>query len=295
MERVFEFKITPEYDGANVITVLKRHFKMSTALVKELKKYEDGLILNDEHIRTVDTVKTGDILRITLRDGVSGNIIPRNIPINVVYEDEDILVLNKQPHMPTHPSMGNYRKSVANGVMYYFRERGEERVFRAVNRLDKDTSGLMTVAKNAYVHARLASQIQTGELRRRYRCIVCGDISQSGTVDAPIKRADGSVINRIVAEDGQRAVTHYTVIERLRGYTLLEMELETGRTHQIRVHMAHIGHPLAGDWLYGEEKTAPRQMLHSCYLKLIHPFTGEKLEFNAPLPRDMQEFIEKIT
>lgn len=295
MERVFEFKITPEYDGVNVITVLKQYFKMSTSLVKEVKKYEYGLQLNGEHVRTVDAVSKDDVLRITLREGASDNITPRNIPINIVYEDEDILVLNKPPHMPTHPSMGNYKNSLANGVMYYFHEKGEDRVFRAVNRLDKDTSGLMAVAKNAYIHARLGTQIQTGELHRKYKCIVCGDVSCDGTVDAPIKRASDSVINRIVAEDGQRALTHYTVIKRLRGYTLLEMELETGRTHQIRVHMAHIGHPLAGDWLYGEEKTASRQMLHSCYLKLIHPFTGETLEFDAPLPRDMKEFIEKTT
>lgn len=297
MDRVFEFKITPEYDGVNVITVLKQHFKMSTSLVKELKKYEDGLCLGGVHARTVDTVRKDDILRVTLRDGASENIVARNIPINIVYEDEDILVLNKPPHMPTHPSMGNYKNSLANGVMYYFHEKGEDRVFRAVNRLDKDTSGLMAVAKNAYIHARLGAQIQTGELNRKYKCIVCGDVLCDGTVDAPIKRASDSVINRIVSADGQRALTHYKVLERYGDYTLLAMELETGRTHQIRVHMAHIGHPLAGDWLYGEEnlEIVRRQMLHSCYLRLIHPVTGKTLEFEAPLPQDMLEFIETLS
>lgn len=297
MDRVFEFKITPEYDGVNVITVLKQHFKMSTSLVKELKKYENGLCLGGAHARTVDTVRKDDILRITLRDGISENIVPRSIPINIVYEDEDILVLNKPPHMPTHPSMGNYKNSLANGVMYYFHEKGEDRVFRAVNRLDKDTSGLMAVAKNAYIHARLGAQIQTGELNRKYKCIVCGDVLCDGTVDAPIKRASDSVINRIVSADGQRALTHYKVLERYGDYTLLAMELETGRTHQIRVHMAHIGHPLAGDWLYGEEnlEIVRRQMLHSCYLRLIHPVTGKTLEFEAPLPQDMLEFIETLS
>ncbi|MGN0107453.1 MAG: RluA family pseudouridine synthase [Hominilimicola sp.] len=296
MDRVFEYVIAPEYDGANVTTVLKQHFKMSTSLIKDLKKYEDGLRLNGSHIRTVDTVKTGNTLTVTLRDSASENIIPKNIPLDIVYEDEDVLVLNKPPHMPTHPSIGNYENSLANGVMYYFQSKGEGRVFRAVNRLDKDTSGLMAVAKNAYIHARLGEEIQTKALRRKYKCIVCGDIDRDGTVDAPIKRADGSVINRIVAADGQRAVTHYRVIERYGDYSLLEMELETGRTHQIRVHMAHIGHPLAGDWLYGTEdhNLVQRQMLHSCYLRFIHPVSGQVMEFENEMAQDMKNFIGRI-
>ncbi|NDO19158.1 RluA family pseudouridine synthase [Lachnospiraceae bacterium MD329] len=296
MDRILEYKVISQYDGENVKTVLKQHFKMSTALIKELKKYKNGIQLNGEHIRVVDTVTTGDMLRVTIRDTASENIIPKNIPIDIVYEDEDILVIDKPPYMPTHPSMGNYENSVANGVMYYFKTRGENRVFRAVNRLDKDTSGLMTIAKNAYIHARLGEEIGTGELRRKYDCIVCGDIDGDGTVDAPIKRADCSVINRIVSEDGQRAVTHYKVLERYGKYTLLSMELETGRTHQIRVHMAHIGHPLAGDWLYGTEdkQKVPRQMLHSCYLRFIHPITNREMVFDSKYAQDMSEFIQKI-
>ncbi|MCD8180416.1 MAG: RluA family pseudouridine synthase [Firmicutes bacterium] len=296
MDRVFEYKIENKYDKSNVITVLKQHFKMSTSLIKDLKKYDGGISLNGGHIRTVDAVKTGDILRITLREGASKNIIPKNIPLDIVYEDEDVLILNKPPYMPTHPSMGNYENSLANGVMYYFQSKGEERVFRAVNRLDKDTSGLMAVAKNAYIHARLGDEIRTKQLKRKYKCIVCGDVSEDGTVDAPIKRADGSVINRVVSEDGQRAVTHYRVVERYGEYTLLEMELETGRTHQIRVHMAHIGHPLAGDWIYGEEnkELIPRQMLHSCYLRFVHPVTGKEFEFYNEAAPDMSNFIENF-
>lgn len=297
MDRVFEYTVTSEYDGANVMNVLKQHFKMSSNLIKDLKKYDEGIHLNGEHIRVVDTVKTGDTVRITIRDTASENIIPKDIPINIVYEDEDILVLNKAPHMPTHPSMGNYENSLANGVMYYFKSKGEDRVFRAVNRLDKDTSGLMAVAKNSYIHARMGEEIQNGILKRKYKCIVCGDVESDGTVDAPIKRADGSVINRIVAADGQRAVTHYKVAERYGAYTLLEMELETGRTHQIRVHMSHIGHPLVGDWLYGTEdhNIAQRQMLHSCYLSFVHPVTGKKMEFADEMSQDMRDFIEKVS
>lgn len=297
MDRVLEYEIPSEYDGANITTVLKQHFKISTNLIKDLKKYKEGIQVNGEHKRVVDFVAKGDILKITIRDTASENIVPTDIPLDIVYEDEDVLVINKLPNMPTHPSMGNYENSLANGVMYYYKSKGEERVFRAVNRLDKDTSGLMAVAKNSYIHARLGEEIQKKELKRKYMCIVCGDVERDGTVDAPIRRADGSVINRIVAPDGQRAVTHYRVIKRYGEYTLLEMELETGRTHQIRVHMAYIGHPLVGDWLYGTEdhNIAKRQMLHSCYLCFTHPITGQIMEFKDEMAEDMRAFIEKLS
>ena len=297
MDRVLEYEIPSEYDGANITTVLKRHFKISTNLIKDLKKYKEGIQVNGEHRRVVDFVAKGDILKITIRDTASENIVPTDIPLDIVYEDEDVLVINKLPNMPTHPSMGNYENSLANGVMYYYKSKGEERVFRAVNRLDKDTSGLMAVAKNSYIHARLGEEIQKKELKRKYMCIVCGDVVHDGTVDAPIRRADGSVINRIVAPDGQRAVTHYRVIKRYGEYTLLEMKLETGRTHQIRVHMAYIGHPLVGDWLYGTEdhNIAKRQMLHSCYLCFTHPITGQIMDFKDEMAEDMRAFIEKLS
>lgn len=297
MDRILEYEIPSEYDGANITTVLKQHFKISTNLIKDLKKYKEGIQVNGEHKRVVDLVAKGDILKITIRDTASENIVPTDIPLDIVYEDEDVLVINKLPNMPTHPSMGNYENSLANGVMYYYKSKGEERVFRAVNRLDKDTSGLMAVAKNSYIHARLGEEIQKKELKRKYMCIVCGDVERDGTVDAPIRRADGSVINRIVAPDGQRAVTHYRVVKRYGEYTLLEMELETGRTHQIRVHMAYIGHPLVGDWLYGTEdhNIAKRQMLHSCYLCFTHPITGQIMEFKDEMAEDMRAFIEKLS
>ena len=297
MDRILEYEIPSEYDGANITTVLKQHFKISTNLIKDLKKYKEGIQVNGEHKRVVDFVAKGDILKITIRDTASENIVPTDIPLDIVYEDEDVLVINKLPNMPTHPSMGNYENSLANGVMYYYKSKGEERVFRAVNRLDKDTSGLMAVAKNSYIHARLGEEIQKKELKRKYMCIVCGDVERDGTVDAPIRRADGSVINRIVAPDGQRAVTHYRVVKRYGEYTLLEMELETGRTHQIRVHMAYIGHPLVGDWLYGMEdhNIAKRQMLHSCYLCFTHPITGQIMEFKDEMAEDMRAFIEKLS
>ena len=182
MDRVLEYEIPSEYDGANITTVLKQHFKISTNLIKDLKKYKEGIQVNGEHRRVVDFVAKGDILKITIRDTASENIVPTDIPLDIVYEDEDVLVINKPSNMPTHPSMGNYENSLANGVMYYYKSKGEERVFRAVNRLDKDTSGLMAVAKNSYIHARLGEEIQKKELKRKYMCIVCGDVEHDGTV-----------------------------------------------------------------------------------------------------------------
>lgn len=297
MDRVLEYEIPSEYDGANITTVLKQHFKISTNLIKDLKKYKEGIQVNGEHKRVVDFVAKGDILKITIRDTASENIVPTDIPLDIVYEDEDVLVINKLPNMPTHPSMGNYENSLANGVMYYYKSKGEERVFRAVNRLDKDTSGLMAVAKNSYIHARLGEEIQKKELKRKYMCIVCGDVEHDGTVDAPIRRADGSVINRIVAPDGQRAVTHYRVIKRYGEYTLLEMKLETGRTHQIRVHMAYIGHPVAGDPIYGPQKTITSlhgQCLHARVIGFHHPRTGVYMEFSSELPDYFSTFLTSL-
>lgn len=291
MKRILTYKVKTENNGADVSDVLRRELRISGALIKELKKYPDGLLLNGTHARTIDTVHTGDELTVNIYDTDSENIEPYNIPIDVMYEDEDILIINKQPGIPTHPSMGHFTDTIANGVMYHYNENGEHHMFRAVNRLDSGTSGVMCIAKNSYAHARLGEELQTHELRRRYLAIVEGKIEGEGTIDAPIARAD--FIKRVVAPSGQRAVTHYRAIESIEGYTLVELHLETGRTHQIRVHMSHIGHPLLGDWLYGTEdkELFPRQALHSSCLRLLHPVTGKEMKFIPPLAEDMKVFI----
>lgn len=287
-------EISEQYDGLRVDETLRRHFEISGSLIKDLKKYDDGILLNGEHIRTVDSVKCGDVLTVTMHDSDSENIIPQNIPLNVMYEDEDILIVDKQPGIPTHPSMGHPEGTLANGVIAHYINSGERHIFRAVNRLDRDTSGVMCIAKNSYSHARLGEMMHNGGLERRYTAIVCGRFEGAGTIDAPIART--GFIERCVREDGQRAVTHYRVIENFDKYTLIELILETGRTHQIRVHMAHIGCPLLGDWLYGTEdkKLFPRQALHSSYLKLIHPVTKKTLEFIPEMAEDMQKFMYSL-
>lgn len=296
MERILTYKAEKNYIGKNLKTLLKQKFNMSTSLIIELKRGEDGICVNGDRKHVDYILKDGDEVVITMREGGSDSIEPVKTELEIVYEDEDVLIVSKPPRMPTHPSQGHHCDTLANGLAYYFKNKGEDRVFRAVNRLDKDTSGLMAIAKNSHAHARLCGEINDGELRRRYTAIVCGDISSDGKVDAPIGRADGSAIKREVRPDGRGAVTNYRVLKRLGEYTLLELELETGRTHQIRVHMAHIGHPLLGDWLYGEENKElfERQALHSCFISFLQPITGKRLEFEIKIAPDMQKFVEKL-
>lgn len=297
MERIFTYTAEENYIGENIKTLLKQKFKMSSSLISSLKRAEDGILVNGEKKYVNYIIQKGDYVKLTMREeGSSENIVSVEMPLDIVYEDEDVIIINKPPHLPTHPSAGHYDDTLANGLAYYFKHNGGERVFRAVNRLDKDTSGLMAVAKNAYTHARLCDEINSGELTRKYTAIVCGSLEKDGTVDAPIGRAHDSTIERIVRPDGQRAVTHYSVIKSFGNYTLINLELETGRTHQIRVHMAHIGHPLLGDWLYGTEDKDlfSRTALHSSYIRLIHPVTGENLEFNADMAEDMSNFTKRL-
>lgn len=295
MERILTYTAEDDYAGKNIKTLLKQYFKMSTSLIIDLKRGEDGICVNGarEHVDYI--LRHGDKVTLTMREEGSVNIEPIKMELDIVYEDEDLIIVNKPPHMPTHPSEGHYCDTLANGLAYYFKSKGEERVFRAVNRLDKDTSGIMAVAKNKYAHARLCDEIADGTLRRRYTAIVRGDIDHDGVVDAPIGRAGDSTIKREVRVDGQNAVTHYKVFKRLGEYTVLGLELETGRTHQIRAHMTYLGHPLLGDWLYGEEDKDlfERQALHSRFISLIQPVTGMLIEFSADLPEDMKKFIEK--
>lgn len=291
MKRTLKYKIGSDYNGKTVKAFLIMNCKMSGTLIKGLKQTEDGITVNGERRFVTHVLREGDEVVINIYETASENIVPVKMDFDILYEDEDIIIADKPPHMATHPSHGNFSNTLANALMYYWREKGEEHVFRAVNRLDKDTSGVMCIAKNSYAHALLCDEIKNGMLKRRYKAIVCGSIEHDGTVDAPIMRE--SAIKRCVGENGRHAVTHYKVIGHTDGYTLLELELETGRTHQIRVHMSYIGHPLLGDWLYGTENHSlfDRQALHSCYLELFHPISGKKMIFTSELAPDMRNFL----
>ena len=291
MERKLSYKITKEYDGIDIKTYLCKICKVSSALLTRLKSYDDGIVVNGKHQNVLFRLCEGDTLSITMREGASKDIDAVKIDFEILYEDDDIMIINKPPNMPTHPSMGNRNNTLANALMFYFKSKGEEYVFRAVNRLDKDTSGLMCVAKNAYSHHILGEQIKNNTLKRKYIALVWGDIEKAQTVDAPIAREKEGIIKRIVSDEGQRAITHCKPIKRIGNATLTELVLETGRTHQIRVHMSYIGHPLVGDWLYGTEEYE-RCMLHSSYIEFFHPITNKKVIFSMPIPDDMEKTIK---
>ena len=234
----------------------------------------------------------GDEITVNIRETeVSEKIPPVELPIDIIYEDEDIMVVNKPADMPIHPSMKNYYNTLGNAIAWYFEQQGKPFVYRCVNRLDRDTTGLTIIAKHMVSCSILYDQVKDRSIDREYTAIVVGeDLPDQGRIDLPLGRAAESVVERTVDfEHGDRAVTNYQVVARGGGLSLVKLHLETGRTHQIRVHMKAIGHPLIGDWLYNPEDThMTRQALHAGKLSFNHPMTGEPMTFSVPLPQDMQ-------
>ena len=237
---------------------------------------------------------TDDTLTITISENESSeNIVPTALPLDIVFEDEDLLIINKSADTPIHPSQGNYDNTLANAVAYYYAQKNEPFTYRCINRLDRDTTGLLILAKHMYSASLLSNMVQNREIHREYLAIATGCVSKEGVIEAPIGRVDGSTIERHVDyENGDYACTHYKCLSFQNGYSLVSLKLATGRTHQIRVHMKHIGHPLPGDFLYNPDYAViNRQALHSYRLEFIHPITNKKMEFTAPLPEDMNSII----
>ena len=292
MKRIFEYDIKDTDLPCNAGEYLKR-IGCSHQILGRLKKTEKGILVNEEWAYVRTPLKAGDLLKITLtEEAPSENIVPIPLPLSIVYEDQDILLLNKPADMPVHPSINNYDNTLANGVAWYYAQKGESFVFRCINRLDRDTTGLLILAKHALSASVLSAQMKNREIHRTYQAVVAGTPPFSeGTVDAPIARKEGSVMERCVDfEKGERAVTHYRVLKEGKDCSLLELSLETGRTHQIRVHMKHLGCPLLGDYLYYPDfSQIHRVALHSCALSFPHPMTGETMHFEAPLPEDMKK------
>lgn len=293
----FIHKVTKEDDGLEVREIMRKHFDFSARLRNRIKR-EKLVMLNGETTPGWIPAKTGDVIRITLPDDHSG-FEPQPIPIYPVFEDNDLLILNKQPGVTVHPTKGHPSGTIANGLMHYMEQTGQQFKIRFINRLDMDTSGLLVVAKNAYCQNDYTRQMKENTVEKYYIAIVSGIVeSDSGTIDLPIGRPDPEHVRRGVMEGGAPSVTHYKVLERFceSGHTLVELLLETGRTHQIRVHMSHIGHPVLGDWLYGGENVLlmERQALHAASLTFQHPITKERLTFEAPLPEDIKKALTKL-
>lgn len=289
------YLVTEEDEGSTMKVFLRKKKGLSRKLLVKMKQ-EKSIFLNGRFTYLDHPLHTGDTITIVMQEEESENIIPEDISLNIVYEDEDIMVLNKPFGQCVHPTLLHPSGTLANGVVKYWQEQGFNRKFRAVNRLDKDTTGLLIVAKNQYAHQQLAIVQRKHEIRRTYEALVHGKLSDdSGTINAPIARKGESIVERMVSPDGQEAVTHYEVLARYNQATHIRLRLETGRTHQIRVHMSYLGHPLMGDDLYGgSREKISRQALHARSLSFPHPRSGEVLSFDADLPGDFLHLVHQL-
>ena len=291
MSRRLELEITPELAGAKVDTLLRKRLGLSGTVVRRIKWLEDGILLDGVRVHTDFRPAAGQVLSARLSDPErNSGIIPAPGPLDIVYEDGDLIVLNKAPGVPVHPGLGHFDDTLGNFLMDYYEKTGQEGDFHPVHRLDRGTSGLLAAAKHPHAQEVLKKQLHTEGFRRVYLA-VCEGVPDppAGVIDAPLGPKPGSLMEQMVRPDGKPARTRYGVLRRWGGRALASLELETGRTHQIRVHMAHIGHPLTGDFLYGTEdrELIGRPALHSGYLSFLHPITKERLQFSVPLPEDM--------
>ena len=306
-ERIIHYRIPNSYEGHKISEFL-RNQGISTKSIIRLKSDVENVLLNDEPGFINRILKKDDRLTLCVKELESSKKIPPvDLPLSIIYEDEDILIVNKPANMPIHPSMNNYENTLGNAVAYYYMKKGEPFLYRCINRLDRDTTGLTILAKHYLSCGILYDEMESREIKRTYYAIVenrtvfdapyAHRLLQTGTIDLPLGRRPDSAIERMVdIKNGDKAITHYRVLATNDGLSLLELQLDTGRTHQIRVHMQAIGHPLIGDFLYNPKDThMKRQALHAGKLSFRHPITKEILSFTAPVPQDMQVFFPDLT
>lgn len=295
IKKILTYSILPPEEGQTIEAFL-RGKGYSKNLIIHLRNTPMGLTIGGRLVYTTHQLVAGEILQVVLaEEEPSEKILPVPLPLSIVYEDEDLLVINKGAGVPIHPSQGHFDNTLANGVAWYFKEKGEPFVYRVMNRLDRDTTGLLILAKHMLSACILSDQMVKRQIHREYRALVCGLTEEEGAICRPIARAEGSTIERRVDDEkGEYACTHYKRISynEACGLSYISLRLETGRTHQIRVHMASIGHPLPGDFLYNPDyRYLSRQPLHSYRLSFTHPLTGQPMEFTAYPPEDMARYI----
>ncbi|MBP2000461.1 23S rRNA pseudouridine1911/1915/1917 synthase [Paenibacillus shirakamiensis] len=287
-------------------TVLQRRLGVSRKLMSKIKLTDQGITVNGERVYISVPVQKGDLIAIRLEQESSEDILPQAIDFDILYEDEALLVVNKSPGIIVHPTHGHYTETLANGVVYYWQQKGERVRFRPIHRLDQETSGVLAIAKNAYVHQHVSEQMIAGQVMKKYKALVHGHPNPLlGQIEGPIDRDPLEPHRRIVTPDGYEALTFYETLETYSHSSLVGLRLGSGRTHQIRVHMTSMGHPLIGDKMYchndrgqwteddlkvidRRDSWIPRQALHAAELGFVHPLSGEPMVFEAPLPIDMQ-------
>ncbi len=283
-----KFTVPPEYDGETVQTFLRQYHGFSWRMVVRLKHTENGITVDGQLRRSIDRIRAGEQLVLRLPEDAI-RVEEADLPLNVVYEDDSLLVVDKPPYLAVHPSAFKPEPTLANAVVGYYAKQGQSHAFRPTNRLDRNTSGLLLTAKNAHVAYALAHKVD-----KTYLAIVLGKLEGEGVIDQPIRVKDGCAITREVGEGGKESLTHYQALASDGKITLVRLWLETGRTHQIRVHMSWLGFPLAGDTMYGTDETIlPRHALHCAEMAFTHPLTGERIQLCSPLPTDMKDCLAK--
>jgi RluA family pseudouridine synthase len=291
--RTLTYTATPADDGRTVLSILRRELACSESHISRLKRRDEGILLNGAHCYVTARVRAGDVLTVEIGDVPDGHIVPMSFPLDVIYEDDDLLILNKPAGISVHQSTRDPEEvTLENAVCHHL---GGLISPHPVSRLDRGTSGLIAFAKSGYVHERLRRQMHTSAYARVYLGIACGIVSpESGVVELPIGMAEGSTYQRAIRMEGQSARTEYEALATNDRFTLLRLVPRTGRTHQLRLHMSAVGFPLVGDWLYGAEdrELIARPALHSYELTLTHPITGECIHLTAELPEDMRRLID---
>ena len=293
-----KWNINEEHRGMSVRDFLRDIGGLSRRILISAKSAEGKILLNGRPVTVRERLEEGDVLEVELPpEPISKWLFPQPMDLSIVYEDDALLVIDKAAGIPVLPSPLYQSGTVANGLLAHYEKIGNPHTIHIVTRLDKDTSGLLLIAKNRLSHSLLAKSLQRDAIHRKYLAIVERELrEEEGEIDAPIGRKPGSIVEREVTPDGKEALTLYKVVARLDGYTLVEVELKTGRTHQIRVHFSHLGHPLLGDDLYGGKKDLlERQALHCHQLTFFHPFTNEQVTIESELPYDMEEVVNSLS
>lgn len=294
---VITYKVGKEGQDVKIRDYMKENLNLSGRFIRG-SAMDRRLRVNGKEVKLNYKLQEDDVIEVTVNAEESQNIEGEDLNIKVIYEDDDLLIVDKPPFMVVHPTKSHPMGTLANGVIHHFRSNNDNSIVRLVSRLDRDTSGLIMIAKNQFSHMNLAKSMEKNLIKKSYLAIIHGNLeNQEGTIDLPIGRHTDETIKRAVLEDGQRSITHYKIKESYKEGTLVELVLETGRTHQIRVHLSYVGCPIYGEQLYSDfndEELISRQALHAYALTLPHPRSGEILNFESTLPEDMTKLIHNL-